>query len=533
MCFKSAIIAGACALAIALPAAAQIEDTGLGAIDPWGMGFLERGEPALPTNMWRASRADDLLPSIRRVRTRGLTPAERTLMRRMALSPAARPNGKKAAELLAERARIMFELGEAEAAAALMERLDTPPQGLNAEEIAADLNLALGNEATACRPVTQNGREGAYWAKLRAVCAALQGNNTGAELAIELAQQQGVNDSWLFSAVYAASGDVPSKPAARFDSGIHLAISTKAGLTPSQSAVSRARPDLAAAMATRTSLPPALRAKAADIAADAGLISPQDHRAAYTALLSEPDFKVSGSVEEALAKTYRGNRPNPRDHARVLAGALRASRGSAARFGATSRLLKPDIDRLPHNSQTSEYALIFARASLAAGDARAAGRWSGGTYYEGARSIDPFELAYIDGLVILAGADRSPASLNAISKDLIGAARSTDQKRSAARLISLWTGFGAVPSSEARALIDKYGGQNSSNAPPGRLIALRGAARAGAAGEVILGTVGLTNGDPARLDPVDLSIIFEALGRIKAEDAARQLALEATGYWKR
>ena len=133
MSFKAWLVACGAALALALPGAAQIEDSGLGAVDPWGMGFLEQGEPALPTNMWRASRADDLIPAMRRVRTRGLTPAERTLMRRMALSPAAKPTGEKSGELLAERARIMYELGEAEAAAALMERLDTPPKGINPE----------------------------------------------------------------------------------------------------------------------------------------------------------------------------------------------------------------------------------------------------------------------------------------------------------------------------------------------------------------------------------------------------------------
>ena len=70
---------------------------------------------------------------------------ERTLMRRMALSPATPPSGLQEPMLRAERARIMYDLGEAEAAAELMARLDAPPPGLDADEIIADVNLALGN----------------------------------------------------------------------------------------------------------------------------------------------------------------------------------------------------------------------------------------------------------------------------------------------------------------------------------------------------------------------------------------------------
>ena len=220
---------------VALTAEAQIEDSGLDLVNPWGMSFLEAGEPSLSTDMWSASDADDLLPLMRDVRTHGLTPAERTLMRRMALSPAAPPPGAQEPALRAERARIMYELGEAEAAASLMARLETPPPGLDADEIVADLTRALGNEATACNMLDDPDRMTGYWAKLRAVCAALRGNTAGAELAIEMALQQDAVDSWLLSAVFAASGELPEPPEADFSSGLNLAISAEAGLVPLES----------------------------------------------------------------------------------------------------------------------------------------------------------------------------------------------------------------------------------------------------------------------------------------------------------
>ena len=67
---------------------------------------------------------------------------------------------------------------------------------------------------------------------------------------------------------------------------------------------------------------------------------------------------------------------------------------------------------------------------------------------------------------------------------------------------------------------------------PGTVLAILAAADQGAAGEVILGTVALTNGDPSKLDTADLALLGKALATIGAEGAASELALEATGYWQ-
>ncbi|MFH1517414.1 MAG: hypothetical protein ABIH17_05960, partial [Pseudomonadota bacterium] len=67
---------------------------------------------------------------------------------------------------------------------------------------------------------------------------------------------------------------------------------------------------------------------------------------------------------------------------------------------------------------------------------------------------------------------------------------------------------------------------------PGHILAILAAADAGAAGEVILGSVALTHGDPSKLDAADLALIGMALQKIGAGDAAAALALEATGYWR-
>ena len=531
MSFRQALFVGASALIIALPASAQVKEGGLGAIDPWGIGFLDPGETSMPSGMWNASRAEDLLPLMRQARTNALTPAERILLRRVVLSPAERPEGVQADTLLGERTRIMYALGEAEAAAELMGQLKKPPRGMDAEAMAADLQLALGNQAIACGQVTGTAREGDYWARLRAVCAVLEENTSAAELAVEFAQNQGVNDPWLFSAVYAVSGDTQNRPPARFDSGLNLALSTKAELTPPLNAVSSSRPDLAAAMATRPSLPADLRVQAAGIAAQAGLLSAEDHRATYEALFTKSGYRPGSPIEIALSSM---NNPaaTTATRARSFSAALRTSADNAARFAAVSRLVKADLDELPQSSDTARQALMFARASLAAGDAEAAARWSGATEFEGVPLPDPFEAAWIDGLIILGGGDASPASIEVVTTRLIEAAEGQNRQRAAAKLFSLWTSFGIAPPSEARAIMNGQTSVAGQRLNPWNVMAVRAAAEADAAGEVVLQILGFTRGDPTQLDVTDLAVLIAALREIGADDAARILALEGTGYWK-
>ena len=275
----------------------------------------------------------------------------------------------------------------------------------------------------------------------------------GAELAIELAQTQGVYDAWLFSAIYAATGDTQGRPLARFDSGLNLALSTKVELTPPINAVSVSRPDLAAAMATRTSLPSDLRVQAAGVAAQASLLSAADHRATYEALFQEEGYTAGSPLEVALFGMRNPAAPNAAK-SRMLAAALRSAAGDAARFAAVSRLVQTDIESLPQGADTARQALMFARASLAAGDASAAASWSGATEYEGVPSPDRFEAAWIDGLVILGGGDASPASVQAVTRRLVEAAQGRNRRRAAGKLFALWAAFGITPPAEARALMN-------------------------------------------------------------------------------
>lgn len=531
MSFKGIVSSACLVLVTGLSAGAQIEDSGLELVNPWGMSFLEAGEPSLPTDMWRASNADDLLPLMRDVRTHDLTPAERTLMRRMALSPATPPAGIQEPMLRAERARIMYELGEAEAAASLMARLDAPPPGLDADEIVADLNLALGNEATACDMLDAPDRISGYWAKLRAVCAALRGNTAGAELAIEMALQQDAVDSWLLAAVFATSGELPDAPEADYSSGLNLAISAEAGLAPPATPLPAHRPDLAAAMALHPKLPDRLRVAAAGIATQAELLPTDTYRSLFIKLISRPDFVPATPLESAL---YAARDPlvTDEDRAFALAAALAEAMDGPAHFSAVSRLLWDEIARLPVNTFTATNAPLFARAALATGHFPAAKKWSSANTLEGAREDGSFDAALLSALVTLAEGESARSAIDYAGERLAKLADSDTQKQSAARLFTLWTALGIAPPAEARRLVANVTGRDARPDVMPQLLGVLAAAEADAAGEVILSAVGMTQGDPTGLDDVSLLLLLQALQRIGAEDAARQLALEATGYWK-
>ena len=585
---RRALAAAALATILSCPAGAQIEDSALEQVDPWGVGYLTEDEPAFRTRMWRGTPGESLLPLVQAARTQGLTPGERMLLRRLALSPARAPAGEASHALLAERARLAFELGEAKSAAGQFSRLPPPPEALTEDgaehaepappppmdpaAMAADLNLVLGNEATACDAVSAPHLEGTYWAKLRAVCAALAGNTSGAELAMEMAQAQGVKDSWLAAAIFATSGATPNPPRAKFDTGLEYAMSARAMLEMTPDMLPEERPDIAAALARQKLTPPAVRVRAASIAAEAGLITADEYRIAYNSALAADGFAPTTALDRAIFVSSDALSTNA-EKAEALATALKATAGEPARFDAVSGLLQFGIARLPVDAETEAQAILFARAAIAAGDLAEAARWIAPPEPEepviavsaetpagpeteppdGAPEnllpaelpeepeVEPpppepelpsFDVAWLQALMVLADPEPEAATIEETARTLMAIAESRSEKRTAARLFALWTIGGTAPPAAARAWLAEESETAAKNPGPGKALAVLAAARSGTAAEVVVSTLALTDGDPSKLETSDLAILAAALEDVGAGDAARQLALEASGYWK-
>ncbi|MEL7285868.1 MAG: hypothetical protein AAGJ68_15205, partial [Pseudomonadota bacterium] len=305
-------------------ASSQIESDSMDDLGAWGQRYLSSNETELPTTLWRNSNDEFLLSLLRDLDARELGPAERRLLRRIVLSPATPPVGARAEDLLTERARLMLELGEARATAALVPQLEQAAPGLDAETLAVDLDLASGQEASACGALEGEVRDGDYWWKLRAVCAVLRENYSSAQLAIEVASAQGVEDEWLVEAIFAASGDTPNPPGAKFDSGLNIALSAKAVLDTTRVTLAADRPDLAAAAAQRPGVPVELRARFAEIASSHELISAEDRREILVARFEEEEFAPASAIEDALYALQDPLTPDE-DRAEKLASVLRAA----------------------------------------------------------------------------------------------------------------------------------------------------------------------------------------------------------------
>ena len=377
------------------------------------------------------------------------------------------------------------------------------------------------------------------------------------------------------------------------------------------------RPDLAAAMATRTSLPLEVRIPAAGLAAEAGLLDGAAHRALYSELVAQEGYEPVRSIELAVAAL-----DDPEETAAIKARsldiALRASAGNPARFLAASRLFAEDLAALERDIDTAPYAMSFARAEIALGRLDRAAAWldrspiivpepepapeevaepaadageeaetapqEGGEADAAAEveagaepvadepaeaaegeadtesgeeaagetedpdgepeAVEPppapepepepetFESLYLKSVLVLAGHEKMRAERRAIAEALIDITRSPTEEAQAARIFALWAARHVAPPAAARALMSGAETESGVRGDEWRMLAIRAAAEADAAGEVVVSTLGLTLGEPTDLAMPDTTVILDALTEIGAEDAAAVLALEATGYWR-
>lgn len=518
-------------LALLGSAVAQVESESLDDISAWGQRYLAEGEPEFPSNLWQRSDDDTLLALMQSVRTADLSPAERRLLRRTILSPATRPIGSKAESLLAERARLMLELGEARAAAALVPQLEEESLGLDAETLAVDLDMASGQELTACSKLDGPVRDGGYWLKLRAVCAVLQENVAGAQIAIEVAEAQGVMDEWTIAAIFAAAEAAPNRPEARYDSGLNIALSAKAGLDVSNVEPEEGRPDLAAAAAQRPGVPADLRARFAEAASEIDLIDATDRRDILLARLDDPEYEPSSDIEQTLRDLHD---PLLADDVRAesLASVLSiASGGELAQYRSTADLFVTDLQALPQNAETAVHALDYARAATMAGQRDLAQSWLATMRAEGVTPANSFAVAVLNAVDVIAGEEDSPRKRRAIEKRLISTADSTAREIQAVNIFTLWAGLGIPLSPIARDYVSQTTDRGDRLAQ-GQVTSLKAAAHAGAVGESALMVMAITQGDANALAGPDVATLLETLIAIGAEDIARDFALELSGFWK-
>ncbi len=218
----------------------------------------------------------------------------------------------------------------------------------------AETAFALGETEAACLAANAllDGRNSAYWLRVRAFCLALDNNIPAAELTAELARAQGANDSFdtLFEALTFGS-DLPNDTAPQ--SGLELAIAERTApdtrITPDETApdwLHRASERTGPAISLPSTLPEALEAAVA--------LEGPDRRAALGAL-----------IQQELDRTIA---------AEALAIRLQDA-AEAGRFMAAARAYGPEVARLPITADTLANGRLFVLAALGADDVVAARQW--------------------------------------------------------------------------------------------------------------------------------------------------------------
>lgn len=566
---------GLCLLQPLASAQGSFESTGLGDIDPWGIGAISRAEGALPVDMWQGSEADTVKRLLDRVNVRGLTPVSRSLLTRILLSASQAPVGDENNEVLAQRMNLIWELGQFEPYIEIAERLPETEGIMSAQQARIELQFARGNNATACSNVRNSTETSAYMFQARAVCFALEDNYSSADLALELGQEFDGMDSWIRTAINtlrslpedeAELAEVKLPPA-KLDSGLTIAL-TMAGKFPvANTQLAMVNPGFAREISRRKDVDRKLRIDTADRAGLAGLMTPEQVRQAYrldpVKLAPQPQAQpmqlpnADGSVpepqdseEEVETETEEDltNAPvnpldealqiaanptsEPEDVARALRRVLLLSQSNSNQYKLTASVLGPELNQLRDLKAIGDNAEFFALAALAAGNNGLANRFQRMPDIEGGPEENTYLQAWLNGIRIVNGSDRSAASTRTVSSVLAEEATSPNFSQTA-KMLNVFLTFDGVISSNA---VQFFAGPaanmlaSGTNMSPSTEVLILANLKAGSEGEALLRAMDALGQSPSSLNSVDLNSILRLLVSNGFEAEARSIALEGLNY---
>ena len=365
---------------LAQTASAQISASGpLTEVNAWGVGWQTPRQGGLPASLWESTNANDIAILLGELDVKALSPAQTGLFSTI-LQSAGRPPQGEDEEASALRVGHLYALGEGDKARDLQRRFTHTSWGQPVEQSEADKEFAGGYASAACARMEANDNGAEYWLRARPVCFALAGDLNAAELALEVAQSEGLEDAWLRTSIQTlAAPDGPKTPA-RFDTGVYAQISLAAGLPIPTNVFDALPADRILEISRRDDLDEDTKRRALMKLAELGQLSPADERRALIAQIAPP---VEGEPAPAVLRSPLEQGvdalANPdltlADKATELNTALEAHETDAATFYQAARVLLPELMSMPRERDTAPYAPRFARAALAAGDADLARIW--------------------------------------------------------------------------------------------------------------------------------------------------------------
>jgi len=335
--------------------ARDIEVAELGTVDPFEVGI----QPALPETVWSSGHAGSLEAALARLPEaagEGWASASAARLAAAALtSRGAPPRGGEADfNLAALRADRLLAASQASQVYELLARTPQVNESDALSRVFAEAAFAVGETTEACRSADAllEGREQAYWLRVRAACLAFDGAIPAAELTSELARAQTPNPDFdQFFDAFVLNRPAPEN--ARPRTGLELTLMAMAApgarIVPAEGApgwLRKASERTGPSITLPQTLPEALEAavsfEGADRAAALGALIQQDldrEIAAEALAIRLADAAESGTfIEVALA------------------------------FG-------PEVSRLPITADTLAHGVRFVLAALVADDVNAATVW--------------------------------------------------------------------------------------------------------------------------------------------------------------
>lgn len=382
----AALMAAPAALAqIAPPPAVE---TATMPTDVFAIGALEPSEGALPATLWAKSAPQTLDYLLARAPARPASPAIGEALRRILLSPGAKPAGADASL----GGRKLVALARAGYGAEARNIASLATSGRNdafVAEAEAIASLLEGDAEDACRRSAAQGpgRDTHFWLRLRAFCYARAGEIDAFDLTLNLLRESGGASQTDETYFLALATKTPPKMALPVEDALQLATARAAGLPLAPEDLANADAGVVKAVALDANAEPALRLRASIEAVAMGAADASLTRRLFEAQRFEV-AELGSAVEIAAARPgdlvadallfqsiAEMHAPEfVRDKAARIALALGRA-DSFARAYALSALYAVDIEALEGVLVTPAEASAFALARMIAGDSVGAGAW--------------------------------------------------------------------------------------------------------------------------------------------------------------
>ena len=507
------------------PVQPPIEYPGWARRDPWVVGKLDPVAEGLGDNPWGDSSGAFLSTLMRRMHTPIASRWVHIALRDALLARAHAPRDVNPVDWVAERSWLLLRMGEADAAAMLVDAVDSDRFTPKMVQVAVQTRLANGDAAGLC-PLESGIRK--YEPRIRqfvqAMCASLAGDTDSASAQIDNARRFGRIGGIDLSLAQKVVGAAGSGRAATIDwepvdslSAWRFGLSAATGMMPPDRLINAASPQLRAYAARAPLYSPQERLNSALVAGGLGVFSSQSLVDLYSAIYDATDpSDLSTTDAWQLREAYVGKDEKTRlDALRHMLGSGKqglqkeAARALVAR---AATLVAPD-------AKLATDAPELISAMLAAGYDQAAARW-----IPAVNGMDDEQADRCWAMLALAAPNIADVSSNRVGA-FIRRDKSANKVRSAFLVAGL-AGLGRISTDEANSLNRRYGLRLGTTTSWTQMVDASARRRQAATVLVLTGT-GFQTPNWDKVPAAHLYHAITALERTGQDFTARMIAAEA------